>query len=157
MREHLGRAGKLYYRYQKQGWFLDAVEIYCGAIIRFREDMARNSPQSRGLRSFREYLDEYVDSRRFAPLVAEMQTVKAGLRAVRYSMLIKGDQIKVRKYESESDYSASVEKTFEKFQQDAAKDYRVEFANPIDMNHIEAGVLVLVAQLYPEAFQALDR
>src|SRR5262249_3527950 len=48
MREHLGRVGKLYYRYQKEGWFLDAVEIYCGAIIRFREDMERNSPHSRG-------------------------------------------------------------------------------------------------------------
>ena len=32
MREHLAQADKLHYKYQKERWFLDAVEIYCDAI-----------------------------------------------------------------------------------------------------------------------------
>jgi DNA mismatch repair protein MutS len=32
MRDHLARVQKLHYHYQKAGWFLDAVEIYCDAV-----------------------------------------------------------------------------------------------------------------------------
>jgi DNA mismatch repair ATPase MutS len=72
-------------------------------------------------------------------------------------MLIKDASIKVRKYESEIDYSAAVEETFEKFKQGAVKDYRVKFLEgPADMNHVEAAVLDLVAKLYPDIFSHLD-
>ena len=40
------------------------------------------------------------------------------------NLLIKDNCIKVRHYESEIDYSASVEETFAKFKQGAVKDYR---------------------------------
>jgi hypothetical protein len=39
------------------------------------------------------------------------------LSAVRYCVLIKGSAIRVRKYESEIDYSADVEDTFKKFKE----------------------------------------
>src|SRR5882724_9255131 len=32
MRKHLAQSGKLYYKRQKESWFLDAVEIYCDAV-----------------------------------------------------------------------------------------------------------------------------
>lgn len=78
------------------------------------------------------------------------------MSAVKYCLLIKGNCIKVRKYESEIDYSADVEETFEKFKQGAVKDYRVKFSDWMDMNHVEAGILDLVAQLYPDIFLNLD-
>jgi DNA mismatch repair ATPase MutS len=62
----------------------------------------------------------------------------------------------VRKYESEADYSAQVEKTFAKFKQGAVKDYQATFPSYPDMNHVEAQILDLVARLYPEVFQDLD-
>jgi DNA mismatch repair ATPase MutS len=71
-------------------------------------------------------------------------------------MLIKDGSIKVRKQESEIDYSADVEETFEKFKQGAVKDYRVKFLTGADMNHVEAAVLDLVARLYPDIFLNLD-
>ena len=57
--------------------------------------------------------------------------------------------IKVRKDESESDYSANVEQTFEKFKQGAVKSYAATFTSRTDMNHVEAIVLDFVAKLYP--------
>ena len=39
MREHLAQAGKIYYKYQKEAWFLDAVEIYCDTINCFADDL----------------------------------------------------------------------------------------------------------------------
>ena len=49
-----------------------------------------------------------------------------------------------------------MEETFEKFKQGAVKDYRVKFSTGSDMNHVEAGILDLVAKLYPDIFSNLD-
>jgi len=62
----------------------------------------------------------------------------------------------VCKSAAEIDYSADVERTFEKFKQGAAKDYKVNFPAYPEMNHIEAKVLEFVARLYPETFSDLD-
>ena len=51
----------------------------------------------------------------FTSLLAEIKKIRADLAAAKYCVLLKGDGFKVRKYELESDYSADVEETFEKF------------------------------------------
>ena len=123
MREHLAQARKLHYKYQKHSWFLDAVEIYCDTINCLVHDLSLVDLKSRGFLAFREYLTHYAESGRFTSLLAETKKLKADLSAVKYCVLIKGNSIKVRKYESEIDYSANVEETFEKFKQGAVKDY----------------------------------
>ena len=40
MREHLAQADDLVHRYQKEAWFLDAVEIYCDAVNCFADDLS---------------------------------------------------------------------------------------------------------------------
>ena len=57
---------------------------------------------------------------------------------------------------STPDYSAVVERTFARFQQGAVKNYLVKFPDGLDMNHVEAGVLGFVANLYPEIFSHVD-
>src|SRR6266542_4202150 len=156
MREHLAQAEKLYYKYQKERWFVDAVEMYCDAVLCLVHDVSLVDVQSRGFLAFRAYLTDYANSGRFTSLLAETKRLQADLSAVKYCLLIKGNSIKVRKYESEIDYSADVEETFAKFKQGAVKDYRVKFSDWPDMNHVEAKVLDLVAQLHPEVFLNLD-
>ncbi len=106
--------------------------------------------------AFREYLTNYTASGRFTSLREETKKLKADLSTAKYCVLIKDNGFKVRKYESEIDYSADVEQTFEKFKQGAVKDYAVKFSNWPEMNHIEAKVLDFVAQLYPDIFSSLD-
>lgn len=125
MREHLAQADKLYYKYQKERWFLNAVDIYCDAVNRLVHDLSFADLKSRGFLAFREYMTNYADSERFTSLQAETKKLLIDLSSVKYCLLIKGNSIKVRKYEFEIDYSANVEKTFEKFKQGAVKDYRV--------------------------------
>jgi DNA mismatch repair ATPase MutS len=62
----------------------------------------------------------------------------------------------VRRSEGEADYSEEVEKIFERFKQGAAKDYRIEFSEYPDLNHIETAALDFVARLYPDVFQSLE-
>lgn len=156
MRERLGLAGKLHYRLQRQRWFLDAVDAYCEAVSALAGDLGDADLSSRGLRGFRDYLAAYAASDGFTALAAGAGKVAGDLAAVTYSLQIKGNRIRVRRYEDEEDYSQDVTRTFEKFRQHDVKDYRVRYPSPPDMNHVEAGVLGLVAKLFPEAFGALD-
>jgi DNA mismatch repair ATPase MutS len=156
MREHLAQADKLHYKYQKESWFLAAVEIYCDAVNCLVHDLSLADLKSRGFLAFREYLTGYANSGPFRSLQVETEKLFDDLSSVKYCLLIKDGSIKVRQYESEIDYSAAVQETFEKFKQGAVKDYTVKFSTGPDMNHVEAKVLDFVAQLYPNIFLNLD-
>lgn len=156
MREHLAQANKLHYQYQKETWFLDAVEIYCDAVSRLSGDLTLADLRSRGLLAFRAHVAAYTGSGRFTSLLEDTRKLKSDVSTVKYSVLIKDDSFTVRNYESETDYSAEVGQTFEKFKQGAAKAYAVKFFDQPAMNHIEAHVLEFVSRLYPDVFRALD-
>jgi DNA mismatch repair protein MutS len=155
MREHVESAESLYYKYQQEGLFLDAIGIFCETVQALLHDLCWSDPASRGLLSFREYLAQYAASSRFKTLLQETKKLKSDLAAIRYTVQIKGDRVTVRNYDSEIDYSVAVEETFSRFKRGAPKDYRVKFRET-GMNHIEARILELVGQLNPPVFQALD-
>ena len=156
MRKQLAQAEKLSYLYQKERWFVDAVETYCEAVTGLVQDLTHTTIQSRGMLAFRDYVTSYADSDRFTSLQAETKALKADLSAITYSLLIRGNSVQVRKYEAESDYSVDVAETFAKFKQGAVKDYLVKFSNGSHMNHVEAHILDLVARLYPDIFSHLN-
>ena len=157
MREHLAQAGKLHYEYQKERWFLEAVDIYCSAVGCLTHDLTLTDLGSRGFLTLREYLTHYTKSPEFTLLVADTQKLKADLSAITYCLHLKGNCIKVSGYDSEPDYGAEVLRTFEKFKQGEAKEYRFDFDFRPDMNHVEAAILDRVARLHPEVFASLDR
>lgn len=157
MRRRLTRAEKSYHKYEKERWFLRAVERYCEAVRRMRDDLLRIDLASRGLGAFRDYLGAYVASTELCQLVTDTRSLGSGLSSVRYALLIRSNSATVRSYQGEIDYSASIDATFEKFRQSAVKDYRVTFPDAAGMNHVEAQVVEGVARLYPETFGALER
>jgi DNA mismatch repair protein MutS len=157
MRDHLAVADKLSYKYEKERWFFNAVEIYCEAVENLLHDLYRCDLNSRGLLAFRNYLAEYARSSQFKTLLQEAKRLRSELSAIKYCLLITGSSITVRNYDSEIDYSAVVEEAFSKFKQGAVKDYKVKFpALSTGMNHVEAQVLERVAQLNTEVFLRLD-
>jgi DNA mismatch repair protein MutS len=156
MREHLTQADKLHYRYQKDAWFVDAVEIYGQAVIDLYHDLENVTVSSQGFLSFREYLKTYTQSHEFTSLLVETAKLKHDLAGVQYCLTVYDDHVTVSKYEAEPDYAVKVVGTFQKFQRGAVKDYCVQFSDSADMNHVEAGVLDRVALLYPEVFGALN-
>ena len=157
MREHLALAEKLHYGRQKQRWFLEAVAVYCDAIGALNEQFARLELRSRGFAGVRDYVASYAESDGFTSLVTDAHALKEELAAVRYAVHIKGNRVRVSRYEGEPDLSAEVEQTFARFKQGAVKDYRVRFREHPDMNHVEGQILELVARLHSEAFSRLMR
>ena len=156
MRAHLERVQKLHYKEQKQAWFVDSVELYCHAIQSFAEDLYGEDLESRGFLGFAGYLSRYASSVRFRSLVLQTTQLKEHLAEESIAYSSREAASRCENTISESDYSATVEETFEKFKQGAAKDYKVKFSASEDMNHIEAKVLEFVARLYPDVFSALD-
>jgi DNA mismatch repair protein MutS len=156
MRQHLPAPDKSFYRYQKERWFLDAVAIYCGAVSRLAHDLHATPVCSRGLLAFRAALDRYAASDGFIALSAESAKLMAGMAAVKYALLIGDGGFTVLPYQSETDYSLEVTRTFEKFRQGEVKDYRLRFGDSLQMTHIDAKILEFVGRLYPALFRALE-
>jgi DNA mismatch repair ATPase MutS len=157
MRDRLDQVKKFnYYKCAVERQFLGAVEIYCEAVEGLLRDLRALDVRSRGLRTFREYLTEYVTSLYFRNLVDELRKLKSDMSTIRYSLLLKDGSVTVCHYNGESEYSSTVEQTFEKFWRDAAKRYSLKIPNWEGINHIEAQVQDRVALLYPDIFGALD-
>jgi DNA mismatch repair protein MutS len=156
VRAHLGQLSQMRYRYQREGWLLDAAAIFCGAVQSLAGYLASAHISSRALLAFHEYLAAYVTSAGFTALVTDTRNRKDALARIRYTTRIRGGRVEVSRYEDEPDYSAAVLNTFERFKQGAVKDYRIQYRTRPGMNHIAAQILELVAKLFPEEFAGLD-
>jgi DNA mismatch repair protein MutS len=156
VRHELDAAEKLHYRWQAQRYFLDGVQKYAEGVSAFASALRRAQPGSAGLEAFLAYIGDYVQGSAFSELCREEARIRTALGEVRYSVLIKGSSVTVRKYAGEADYTAEVQRTFEKFKQGAVKKTELDTRDYPDMNHVEAAVLDFVAQLHPEVFEPLD-
>lgn len=155
MRAYAKQMAKLYYPLQKRRWFAETADLYCGAVLEFLAALKSADLRSRALIGFRSYLDGYIGSSDFMRLHAATQEVLRSLDAIAYTVHIEGPTFTVRNFQDELDYGEVIASVFEKFRQGEVKNYRTEFPNHADMNHIEAKVLEFVAELNPVAFERL--
>jgi DNA mismatch repair ATPase MutS len=157
MRECLQHAKKRYEPLQQRAWFLYAVRCYCDTVTSFDAALSTVEVKSAGLESIRDHLHRYVESDVLIGLRDETRAVQEGLDQVRYMMQIKGSHVAVLRYADQPDYSEEIAATFGRFVRGEARNYLVRYRDDDDVNHVEAQVLDLVAQLYPDEFQALQR
>ncbi len=156
-RAALAQVEKLYYPQQKQWWFLEAASRYCEALVSFDATLDEARPNSTGLREFRTWLNDYLASDPFSELKRDVEATRAALGAVRYAIHINGSTVTVLNHRGESDYSAHVLAIFDRFKQGEVKNHSVEIKDWPEMNHVEAKILDLVAQLQPLPFSKLAR
>ncbi|MGW5169820.1 MutS-related protein [Streptomyces nodosus] len=155
-RHRLALAHQLRHRYQREMWSVDAADTYCRAVSGLEGVLSGAHLGSRGLRSFRDRVSDYMHSKRFTSLVADIRRVRDRLASVHYCMNIGGGKVTVTRYAGEADYGAEVLAAFEKFKQAETKSYRVGHRDLAAMNHVEEAVLDRVALLFPDVFALLD-
>jgi len=143
------------YKYQKQGWLLDAALLYFEAVTDLAEKLRHADLRSKGLRSFRDYIQAYVDSSNFREASEEGTQVKASLSAVRYEMSIGSSRVTVRKDRGRENYNEIVREAFGKFGANQKQAGKIKRFNDPSMNNVEVSVLALIARLFPEEFGAL--
>jgi DNA mismatch repair protein MutS len=156
VRTHLDQLARMEYRYQREGWLLDAAAIYCDAVESLARNLASAPIASRALGGLRAYLAAYAASPGFTALAGETRDRRQALAQIRYCTRLHGGRVEVSRYQGEVDHSATVLATFERFKQGAVKDYRISYRTWPGTNHISAQITDLVAQLFPEEFAALD-
>ena len=77
MRQNLILSQKLSYKYHKEGWFLEAVDIYCDAVNCLARDLVSADLKSRGFQAFRALMADYSRSSNFDSLRDETQKLRA--------------------------------------------------------------------------------
>jgi DNA mismatch repair protein MutS len=153
---HLHQLADMQYRHQREGWILDAAAVYCDAVRSLADRLASAPVSSRALLALRDCLASYVSSDAFTFLASDTRDTRAALGRIRYCIRISGSRVDVSRYGDEADYSAAVLETFERFKQDAVKDYRIRYRIRPGMNHVAAEIVSIVARLFPEEFTALE-
>ena len=157
MRAQLAISEKRYYKRQKQAAFLDAVQTYCNATMTLTEGLLSVGPRSRGFHALRDFLVTYTSSEAFSDLKKDTEQVRIDLAKVRYALHIHQGRVTVDRNDREGDYSEEVLKTFAKFRQADPRSHRLKVPLSVEMNHIEARILDLVADLHSEIFVRLDQ
>jgi len=155
VRDDLALAEKLRHLYQRDRWFLEAVQVYVEAVRRLAEQLAAVPLASQGLLALRGYLVDYLDTSAFSELAAAVQALRTSLAQVQYTVHIKESRVRVSRFAGEADYAAEVAATFAKFRQGSVRDYRVQFPEWAEMNQVEVRILELVARLFPTVFEEL--
>lgn len=156
-REQHGLEKKLYYKEQKQRWFLHAVETYCSAVLQLEKQLSGLTPLSTGLLEFCSFLSAYARSDGFVTLEGAARQLAYDLQNIQFFVLVGGSRLTVRPYTPLPDYSSDIEEVFAKFRQGGTENYLVSFEGSASMNHIEAKVLEFVARLHSEIFERLEK
>lgn len=142
--------------YLAKGRMFNFAERYCSAVSGLAEALAGKEVRSAGLRGIRDYLRNYRGTEEYAGLQAHARRLWEEFSTVRYCMLIRYGTIRVRKYEGQPDLSVDIRDLFARFRQGDVKDYRHKLTEEPRAEHVEAGVLKLVAECYPDVFSDLD-
>ncbi len=154
MRQHLAQSEKLS-GYQPASWFLDAVAVYCDAVMSIAEELSSLDLQSRGFRLLRDYVADYTGSEAFQSLLTDTRNLYSALSKVNYCVQIRDSRVTVSRYSGQPDYSAEIDATFQKFRQGTVKGYRTAFRDYVDMDSVEERIVNLLAMLYPDTFREL--
>jgi DNA mismatch repair protein MutS len=116
----------------------------------------RHEPASRALRGLHDHLAIYIRSAAFESLARDAHEVLDALANVRYTARIKGHRVTVGGDDGGADYSAEIERTFERFRQGATEDHYAPPPDTGSMNIVEAQIAEFVARRYPREFATLD-
>ena len=95
VRAHLRQLATMRYRYQREGWLLDAASIYCEAGRSVAGRLSSAQVSSRALIAFRDYLAAYASSARFTALADETEACACALGRVRYCIRVRGPRVEV--------------------------------------------------------------
>lgn len=156
VRRTLGSLEKLYNPWHRRGWFLESARVYQGAVESLFSMLQQIPLRSMGFVALREYLTQYRASAQFQNLANEIESLTRELSSIRYSIVIKGLTVRVKKYEGEPDYSSDIESFFSRFRQGDAKNYIVKMNEPVGLSSVETQILSGVATLFPEIFSHLN-
>lgn len=145
------------YEIQREGVFLASAETYCRSIIKFLSILRKGPVESLALQGLAEYLENYTSSESFRKLKQDAERVRTELRDIRYTLVMGPGRITVRKPGEIGDYTSEIRKIFSKFQDVSKGMQKFGPRDTYGVNHVEAGILLLIEKFYPNEFMDLRK
>lgn len=157
MRQSLSNSERRYYKHEREWWFLSAAQRYIDSLDFLAARLTRIALRSHALEQFCQFLCLYLQTSEFKRLAADTRDLCDQISGIRYALHISGGQVIVARQAAQDDYGAQIRRTFDKFSQQASKEYKFELTSVPEMNHIEAAITDMVARLYPGIFDSFQR
>ena len=154
-RKDLDRAGELRHHIQQRIRCLTALGNYQKAVGKLATDLSADLPASAALTGIADELRALVEGEAFTVAVNEREALETELAELRYAIHIEGPKVTVTPDPGDGDYSEEIEATFLRFRQAPTAPRKFANTNYPEMNHVEASILDLVAQLNPGFFERL--
>lgn len=134
---------------------LDVLSAYCQTVLSLCQGLNGIELNSRGLESWREYLNDYVARAEFEALVSGCADVLADLGEIRYSMRVDDDRIVVAEASGAPDYAAVVERLFEPFLRDRTPAGQGNISWSTSVHPVEERVLDELVRIFPLPFRRM--
>lgn len=155
-RERTSFAEKSHYPHQAAARMVEAIEQYGNGLVALADALAAAPVKSCWLSAFREAVRSHIAGTDFLAMREQVAGLRAALAAIRYTVLIRDNNVTVRSFEDEPDYNAIIAALFQKFQQGGGKPHELEIDRSPMMNQVTGEILHGVAKLNPETFTNLD-
>lgn len=155
-RTELSQAGGLRHVIQQRVRRLTALGAYQRSVRKLATDLSSDRPASDALGRITDELRTLVESEAFTVAWDEREALETELGELRYAIHIEGPKVTVTPGPGAGDYSDEIEATFARFRQAPAAPRKFSNTNYPEMNHVEASILNLVAQLNPGFFHRLQ-
>ncbi|MFJ4654281.1 hypothetical protein ACIP5Y_23685 [Nocardia sp. NPDC088792] len=134
---------------------LDVLHSYCQTVLSLHQGLNGIVLESRGLASWRDYLNAYVTRAAFTGLVSGCEAALADFGEIRYSMRFDDHRIVVVKASGAPDYAATVEGLFQPFTHGWAPAAQDSVPWSASVHPVEELVLDELVRLFPLPFHRM--
>ncbi|MEV5650244.1 hypothetical protein AB0L57_18510 [Nocardia sp. NPDC052254] len=155
IRRHLSALSAVRHPIVRSRLHLDFASAYCRTALSLQRGLDGVALASRGLRSWRAYVNAYVAGAEFEGLTSGCADVLAGLGEIRYSMRIDEHRMVIEEASGATDYAAEVERLFQPFAAGRAAGGPGDIRRSTDVHPVEERVLDELAQLFPLPFRRM--
>lgn len=156
IQRNINFASKLDNIHNRNGWYLNIILEYQSIVQQFSENLDERDIKSEGLLSIRKAVSEIVKDQKFVDTCKRADELNNQLQNVRYSLVIKGNMIRVYKVDNSINLNDQIQSLFSRFDRREVRDYHSKFSYQQNMNHVEAQIVDHVAMLFPQPFKMLN-
>ncbi len=136
--------------FQKYVWHIRETGYYCDALEELYAALMPLSLQSDGMRSFKAYLGEYLESDSYADMQKSMSSLRREMSGLKLSLTYDKDRIIVSEDSPAADYDAFLDTCFP----GSGQPLKSPFAASSDLNELEEEILTIYTKKHSAFFRA---
>lgn len=144
------------YSYCDKRVHLELVSKYVNEIKKCHEYLSNADITSKGLIGLKVYLDNYIKTNKFMELENALIDIQKVIESIKYSMVIKGNEIYITKYDNDKEWNCDIKKTFDVFTWDEPKNFSRKVDDVSCSRDIDEMILTGLAKIFVDEYKMFD-